>query len=500
MRSSLPRITRPLVSLRPYSTSNLVLDGARPGKMLEGERQEGTIMSVFGTFSGEQAPLPPRFSDLKKQICTDSKRMVETWHELLRELEPAVEEVVEKGADLIPRVPYSDIVRGLTEEQVRDVKKRGLLIIQGGVPEQEALSWKQSIKDYIALNRGQVKGGPPENIIFYEIYNSVGQMRARTHPALIATQRAMLSLWHASPVQDYHNSVSLSTPISYFDRLRIRPPGPCTFSLGPHHDGGSLEQWEDPVFRACFGEIFPMGTSSESWRAHDPFDVTPRLHAKHNIYNAPTQCSVFRPWQGWTSLSHTGPGEGTLRVLPFLHLATAYILLRPFFRPRAGTSSLRAEDWELDLDSTAFPGSVPGKTQELSAETHPHLMLDRTMTSIPRVVPGDQVYWHCDLVHAVESEHNGPGDSSVLYTAAIPLTEYNATYLKNQYTTFTHGLPPSDYPGGEGEALFSGRATPDDVQSLEGRRVVGMEPSEIPAGADEKEAELIRAANAILTA
>ena len=29
---------------------------------------------------------------------------------------------------------------------------------------------------------------------------------------------------------------------------------------------------------------------------------------------------------------------------------------------------------------------------------------------------------HCDLVHAVEAEHNGPGDSSVLYIPAAPLT------------------------------------------------------------------------------
>lgn len=29
---------------------------------------------------------------------------------------------------------------------------------------------------------------------------------------------------------------------------------------------------------------------------------------------------------------------------------------------------------------------------------------------------------HCDLVHAVENEHVGVGDSSVLYIPAIPLT------------------------------------------------------------------------------
>src|SRR5882757_1849744 len=70
-----------------------------------------------------------------------------------------------------------------------------------------------------------------------------------------------------------------------------------------------------------------------------------------------------------------------------LSLATAYIMLRPFFCP--GTAG---GEWELDLESNSFPGSVPGKTQELNEETHPHLRLGKTMTSVPKIQPGDQVY------------------------------------------------------------------------------------------------------------
>lgn len=88
-----------------------------------------------------------------------------------------------------------------------------------------------------------------------------------------------------------------------------------------------------------------------------------------------------------------------------LSLATAYIILRPFFKPRGITAwrtgeslgktqgvSLAVEDWELNLDGSEFPGSVPGKTQELNDATHPHLRLAETMISIPRIEPGDQVY------------------------------------------------------------------------------------------------------------
>ncbi len=95
------------------------------------------------------------------------------------------------------------------------------------------------------------------------------------------------------------------------------------------------------------------------------------------------QCTVFRPWQGWTAFSTTSRNEGTLQVLPLLSLATAYIILRPF-RPISS-----ADEWELDLTSSAFPG---GRTQYLSDATHPHLKLAKTIVSIPRVEPGDQVY------------------------------------------------------------------------------------------------------------
>jgi hypothetical protein len=95
-------------------------------------------------------------------------------------------------------------------------------------------------------------------------------------------------------------------------------------------------------------------------------------------------------------MSSIGPTEGTLRVLPFLSLASAYMILRPFFRPRSISqsqdNSLAFDDWELDLDGTSFPGSGLGKAQELSKKTHPHLRLDETMVSVPQVEPGDQVY------------------------------------------------------------------------------------------------------------
>jgi hypothetical protein len=51
-----------------------------------------------------------------------------------------------------------------------------------------------------------------------------------------------------------------------------------------------------------------------------------------NIHKLTLKCGVFRAFQGWTSLSSTGPSEGTLRVYPLLRDMTAYVILRPLFR------------------------------------------------------------------------------------------------------------------------------------------------------------------------
>jgi hypothetical protein len=399
-----------------------------------------------------------------------------------------VEQIAERGTDIIPSVQFSDLQKGLSEQRISQIRESGVVIIRGGVPREEALGWKQSLRDYIALNNDKVKGFPQENIQAFEIYNSEAQTRARTHPALLQTQRALLQLWHVS---DPQAKLSLGTPISYYDRFRIRLPGDRSFVLGPHIDGGSLERWEDPGFRACFGAIL-----SGRWREHDPFDAAPRPHARQDLYHAANQCSIFRPWQGWTSMSSTGPSEGTLRVAPMLKMATAYLMLRPFFKPRTSSSGL--DDWVVDVESPAFPGSQMGKTQELNETTHPHLQLGRTMVSVPRVEPGDQIYWHCDLIHAVEAVHEGQSDSSVLYIPTVPLTVRNAEYLRDQREHFSRGLPAPDFPGGEGESSFLNRGGREHANGEAGLRALGLQKFDILKGASEGEAQTIIEANKLL--
>jgi ectoine hydroxylase-related dioxygenase (phytanoyl-CoA dioxygenase family) len=51
------------------------------------------------------------------------------------------------------------------------------------------------------------------------------------------------------------------------------------------------------------------------------------------------------------------------------------------------------------------------------------------MVSMPKVNPGDMVFWHADVVHAVEEEHTGSGDSAgehyfVLQGGEVELTHF----------------------------------------------------------------------------
>ena len=79
-----------------------------------------------------------------------------------------------------------------------------------------------------------------DNIQVYELYNAKVQIAARTHPALLRTQQALLQLWH-DPSNQY---VDFSTtPVSYFDRLRIRTPGDASFTIGPILMVEALSAW-----------------------------------------------------------------------------------------------------------------------------------------------------------------------------------------------------------------------------------------------------------------
>lgn len=266
-----------------------------------------------------------------------------------------------------------------------------------------------------------------------------------------------MSHWHCA---NQFALISTTSPTSYADRFRIRPPGDAAFALGPHVDAGSCERWEEEGYGR--GEVYKNIFCGE-WEKYDPWESSCRLPVVSDLYNGPGACSMFRMFQGWLSMSETAPGEGTLMVNPLFGKATAYYLLRPFFTPKQISADigkiafLDPDNWNMEIECTpSLQGAVPSSCQELNNVLHPHLRLDDTMVHVPKVQPGDYVVWHCDsefncifpylrpahydkAIHAVDKIHAGAADSSVMYIPACPLTETNARYLVRQREAFSEG-------------------------------------------------------------
>jgi Protein of unknown function (DUF1479) len=385
------------------------------------------------------------------------------------------------GSQLIPDIQFKDIASERVSKATADeVRRRGAAIIRNVIPREEALDFKEQVRGYIRANRGKVKAFPTDDPAVYELYWTPSQTRARSHPNVLSTQVFLQTLWHSS---DSTSKISTTPPLTYADRFRIRNPGDAKFALGPHTDGGSLERWEDPEYSSVYQKIF-----EGRWEEYDAFDAKHRIEAKMDLYNGAGACSMFRFFQGWLSMSDTGPKEGTLKICPMLKHATAYLLLRPFF-------DLQSAQFALN---SSFPGSVPGACQEYSDETHPHLDLEHTMVSVPNVEPGDYVAWHCDTIHSVDKEHQGTADSSVLYIPACPMTSPNVDFLLRQRKAAVAYSPPPDFPGAGGEGEFGFKGAVDwNTLTPHGLRAMGLgsQKWDIEAHMSEGEKMVVEGAN-----
>jgi len=84
------------------------------------------------------------------------------------------------------------------------------------------------------------------------------------------------------------------------------------------------------------------------------------------------------------------------------------------------------------------------------------------------------VFWQADVVHAVEKEHNGKGDSSVMYIPAVPKCPQNDDYVARQAQAFTEGRPPPDFPQGRTELDYAMHATKEDIRSNLALKAMGL--------------------------
>jgi len=123
------------------------------GTHAQATRKEGDISSVFVSLSGVTPdPLPQRFADIKRQLIQGSESAVTaSWKRLLEQLAVENQIVKQKGPDIIPSIQFRDL-QNPSQDFISDIKKRGVAVIRGVVPEDEARGYKNEVGDYVKLN------------------------------------------------------------------------------------------------------------------------------------------------------------------------------------------------------------------------------------------------------------------------------------------------------------------------------------------------------------
>jgi Protein of unknown function (DUF1479) len=389
----------------------------------------------------------PNHAEVFRQVEAEMRRRVDT---IVRERE--------SGEAVIPIVHYSDVLAGaVPADLIAKIKDRGACVVRRTFALEQAEAWDQEIARYVDENGLDAKlANAAEDKYFgtlasakpqiYGIYWSRPQVQARQAESLTQVRIFLNRLWKAESEGQRHFNPD-ETP-AYADRIRRRPPGSASLGLSPHVDGGSVERWLDENFRKVYRHVF-----SGNWQDYDAYDAAYRPDAREVA--SPAVCSMFRTFQGWTALTRQGRGDGTLQLIPIAN-SMMYVLLRAL---------------QDDVPEDDLCGAAPGRA--LSINPQYHSLLIEALSSIPLMEPGDTVFWHSDVVHAVENEHRGSGYSNVMYISSTPGCAKNTAYLAKQAPAFLSGKTPPDFAPDDFEVDFTGRGTEIDLTPL-GRSQLGL--------------------------
>jgi GNAT superfamily N-acetyltransferase len=397
--------------------------------------------------------------DLRAKLPDLKRVMAEVEDEIRREVDE-IAAARAAGRSLVPVLDFKDVEAGRISDATKaELRKRGVAVIRGVYPKAQAEDWNGALGDYLARNRYTERPKPAAKDEYFStlksdkpqifgIYWSKPQMQARQHENSAKARAFMNRLWTYESGGKKH--FDPDRECTYADRIRRRQPGDKTLGLSPHMDAGSVERWLDDEYRHVFRHVF-----SGNWRAYDAYDGAGR--AETDEIPSPAVCSMFRSFQGWTALTPQGPGDGTLQVMPSTRIMV-YLLLRPLMP---------------DVPDDVLCGALPARAFSLEEKWHAPVM--PALSPIPHVEPGDTVWWHPDIIHAVEDEHRGQGYSNVIYIAAAPWCAKNAAYLEKQAKAFLSGKSAPDFSAEDYEVDFEGRATPDDLTEL-GKKQMGLLP------------------------
>tara|TARA_B100001964_G_C14179562_1_gene575517 strand:+ start:49 stop:1305 length:1257 start_codon:yes stop_codon:yes gene_type:complete len=377
------------------------------------------------------------FENIKKNILIDVEE---------------IEKLVLQNKKIIPEIYYESIKnKSINDEIINLIKKRGCVVIRNVFKREEVIEWNYEIEKYIDENNyyedqkkkagldqyfSDLQSGKPQ---IFGLYWSRPQIEARQSENMATVKSWLNCLWKYE-----FNNKKIFDPnkeLVYADRIRRREGGDASLGLSPHCDAGSVERWIDNAFQKLYEPIF-----SDQLDNYDPFNAQFRDQTEE--ISSAAVSHVFRTFQGWLALTEQGPSDGTLQLIPIIK-SMAYILTRALLD---------------DVPDNSLCDSMPARA--LSVNPKYHSILLRALISIPKVYPGDTVWWHPDVVHAVEDKHHGKSYSNVIYVGSTPYCQKNLDYAKKQSVKFLEGKSPPDFAAEDYEMNYTGRATIKNLTCL----------------------------------
>ena len=390
---------------------------------------------------------------LKSKLKDYSKDYKENFNKIEKYIKSEIEEISKLKASkksIIPEISFNQISNRNTQI-VESIKKRGCVIIRDVFENLTIERLNNDLEKYIEENNyydyqkiksgldnyfSDLKSSKPQ---IMGLYWSKAQMEIRHSENMLKVKNWLNNLWIYK--NDEYEVFDPSKELSYADRVRRREPGDNTLGLSPHCDAGSVERWSDDYYQKIYKDIF-----SDNFLKFNPFDA--KYRDKTTEFESPAVAHVFRTFQGWTALTEQGPNDGTLQLIP-ISKAMAYILTRALLD---------------DVPKDELCGSKLGKALSVNKEYHSLLL--EGLISIPIMKPGDTVWWHPDVVHAVEEKHLGKNYSNVVYVGSTPYCKKNLDYVRKQAKKFLKGESPPDFAAEDFETNYKGRIKIENLTLL----------------------------------
>lgn len=424
------------------------------------------VSPVTGLPHWETIPddIPSAITEIKQALRAKIEASGRTVADVVAEVEDVlraeiadIEATRARGDEVWPVIDYAEVEAGTVRpEQLALLKRRGCAVIRGHFDRAQAEQWDRDIVDYVDSNHFfENYRGPADDFFdtlemskpeIYPIYWSSAQMEARQHPRMATVQAFLNAQWTAE--SEGHRWFDPDVDTLYPDRIRRRPPGVDSGGLGTHLDPGTLDLWMTEGYQQHFRHLFDGNVA-----AYDPWDAAYRTEAAQ--YPGSTMCSAFRTFQGWTALSEMDNDQGVLHTVP-IPKAMAYLMLRPLLD---------------DVPADDMCGVQINRTFPVKSRWH-ELVLP-AVSAIPSVKPGDSVWWHCDMIHAVAPVQDQQGWGNVMYIPAAPWCTKNERYAHSVRRAFLAGNSPSDFPDENYEANWPNRFAETDLNEI-GRRGLGL--------------------------